>query len=366
MYILIGLIIFLAVTAGIILNRTNFGQLPKGDRLARIEKSPNYKDGKFQNISYTPQFPENKSMITVMWEFFWAEKKDLKPNAPLPVVKTDLKNLPIDQNVLVWLGHSSYFIQQDGKRFLVDPTLVSAAPFSFVNTPFLGTDLYGPEDIPAVDYLIITHDHWDHLDCATVSAIKDRVGRVITGLGVGQHLEYWGFSSDKIVELDWYQDWDLGQGFRVTSFPARHFSGRGIFFNKTLWSSFMLSTPKKTIYIGGDSGYDAFYKTIAEKFPTIDLAIMEDGQYNQDWKYIHILPEELPKAVQTLQPKRLLAVHNSKYALARHPWYEPLERISFYAKKQGLPLETPKIGEVMQLDHPEQKFSLWWKPLMKK
>lgn len=259
---------------------------------------------------------------------------------------------------MIWLGHSAYFLRLDGKTFLIDPTLVSASPLAWTNQPFAGSDIYTPNDIPAIDYLIITHDHWDHLDYETMTALKPKIGKVITSLGVGEHFEYWGFSPQQIIELDWQEKF-AENNVTITALPARHFSGRGIVRNKTLWSSFMLES-SKTIYIGGDSGYDDFYQEIGRSFPEIDLAILENGQYNRDWQNIHIHTHELPKAIKALGANRVLSVHHAKYALSNHTWREPLDILYQYAQTQNFHLLTPKIGEVVYLNDTNQRFEPWW------
>ena len=359
MYSVLAIIGVVLVAGVVILNQPKFGKNPSGERLERIEKSPHYKDGSFQNLSPTPQFTSDKSMLVAIAEFMFRKVEGLKPAKAIPTVKTDLKNLAPDQNILVWFGHSGYFMQLDGKKYLIDPTLLTASPFAFFNKPFSGTDSYQPQDIPPVDYLIITHDHYDHLDYQTIIQLKDKVGTIITGLGVGSHLEHWGFAKDKIIELDWQESITLSDA-TLTCLPSRHFSGRGIVSNKTLWASFMLESPSQTIYIGGDSGYDPFYKEIGKKFQNIDLAILENGQYNQDWALIHILPEEIPQVIKDIKPKRVLAGHNSKYALANHPWDEPLNKIYENAQKENFHLITPKIGEVVDLSNEHQSFEKWW------
>lgn len=234
---------------------------------------------------------------------------------------------------------------------MVDPVFCMASPVSFVNKPFKGTDIYKPEDMPDIDYLVISHDHWDHLDYNTVRQLKSRVGKVILPLGVGEHFEYWGYDKENIMELDWQEDVVPETGFIFHCLPARHFSGRGLTSNRTLWASFLVETPSLNVYIGGDSGYDTHFKEIGEKFHDIDLAILENGQYNEDWRYIHTLPVYMAREARELGAKQVMTVHHSKYALARHPWDEPLKNESRMAKDDSLNMIIPKIGEVVRL-HP--------------
>ncbi|MFT3901598.1 MAG: MBL fold metallo-hydrolase [Niabella sp.] len=354
------LVVLLIIGVAVFLQQPSFGKLPEGERLERIKKSPNYKDGKFQNLSPTKMMASDKSMLRTFWEFLFVKVKDLRPSKNLPAIKTDLKKFAPDEEILVWLGHSSLYMQIEGKRFLVDPVLVSASPVSFVNKAFKGTAIYQPDDIPDIDYLIITHDHWDHLDYNVMRNLKNRTGKVICPLGVGAHLEYWGFNPATITELDWNEDSQLDNNIKITALPARHFSGRGLVSNHTLWAGYMLQSSLGNIYLSGDSGYDTHFAEIKRKFGTIDFAMMENGQYNEDWRYIHMLPEDLVKAVKELQPKRLMTVHNSKYALGRHPWYEPLQKIAVASEGNAFNLITPKIGEPVRLRDSLQTFSKWW------
>lgn len=252
--------------------------------------------------------------------------------------------------MLVWFGHSSYLIQMGGKRVLVDPVFCMASPVSFVNKPFKGTDIYQPEDMPDIDYLIISHDHWDHLDYNTVKKLKNRIGTVICPLGVGEHFEYWGFDKERIVELDWNEDANLTDGFKIYCLPARHFSGRGLSANQSLWASFLLEAPAQKIYIGGDGGYDTHYEEIGNRFANIDLAILENGQYNEEWSLIHLMPQYMAQTARDLKAKKILTVHHSKYALAKHRWDEPLKNAEDMKNKDSLNVLIPEIGEVVPLE----------------
>lgn len=359
--IITSIIVLVSLGIVIFLNQPSFGKLPEGERLARIEKSPNYRNGKFQNRLPTTQIASDKPKIQSLYEFLFRKVKDLVPGKALPSVKTDLKSLNPEEDVLVWMGHSSLYLQNDGKRILVDPVLVSASPVSFFNKAFKGTDVYKPDDIPDIDYLIITHDHWDHLDYNTMLNLKNRIAKVICPLGVGAHLEYWGFDPAKITELDWNDSIQLDQNIKITALPARHFSGRGLTGDKTLWASFMLQSSFGNIYLSGDTGYDTHFQEIKKQFGTIDLALMENGQYNEDWKDIHILPQQLVQAVKELTPKKLITIHNSKYALGKHAWYEPMENISKASEENNFNLLTPMIGEIVKLNDTPQEFSKWWK-----
>ena len=362
---MITLLIIAALFAGavfIFMQQPQFGKAPSGERLERIQKSPYYKNGAFDNVSFTPQLAEDASMTKVMFRFLFGKNGHAKPQQNFQFTKTDLKNLDPNQNIYVWMGHSSYFIQIDGKKILVDPVFSgNASPVSFTTKAFDGADLYSAEDIPELDYLIISHDHWDHLDYETVKKLHPKVKQVITGLGTGEHLEYWNYDPKKIIELDWGENFDLGNGFKVYAETARHFSGRTFKRNQAIWASFVFETPKRKIYIGGDSGFDDHFEKIGDKYGGFDLAILENGQYNKDWRYIHMMPEEFLIAAKNLRTKRVIAVHNSKFELALHSWKEPLEKITTLNEKENQRLITPKIGEMVHWEDDAKVYEKWWK-----
>jgi L-ascorbate metabolism protein UlaG (beta-lactamase superfamily) len=361
-YILISLAVLVILLYFIITGQEVFGSEAKGERLLKMQRSKYYKNKQFQNLSYTPALAEGYSMPKVMFNFLF-DKKDphLKPLSDIPSVHTNLKNLPKDQDVFVWLGHSSYYIQTDGVSFLVDPVLSSyGSPFRFFNKAFSGADIFKPEDIPNIDYLVITHDHYDHLDYPTVKAIRNRVGKVVLPLGVGAHLERWGYKSEQLIEEEWGVEVGLSNDIKIIFTPARHFSGRKMKRNVTLWTSYVLNTPTRKLFLGGDSGYDTHFKMIGEKYGPFDYAIIENGQYNEAWRYIHALPEDVIQASIDVRAKNIIPVHSSKFALALHAWNEPLQKVTSLAESNNLSVLTPMIGESLDLNKPDFQFRKWW------
>ena len=352
----IFILLLIGISIYLFLKRPGFGRIPHGKSLAKVEESPNYRNGSFQNLNPTPQLTKEATFSKMLCDFFSSENK--KPGNKIPSKKTNLFQLSPDENVLIWFGHSSYFMQIDGKKMLVDPVLsVNASPFFFMIRAFKGTNVYSLEDIPEIDYLVITHDHWDHLDYKTIKGLNSKINKIITGLGTGEHCKRWGFDEKLIVEKDWYQSEELDYGFKVTITPARHSSGRGLKSKQSLWASFVLQTPNFKIFIGGDGGYDSHFKDIGKRFGPFDLAILENGQYNTSWKYIHMMPEQVLKATKDLEAKRLLPVHNSKFALANHSWDEPLKKITELNRDNSVSIITPMIGEKMNLKDENQNFS---------
>lgn len=362
-WILLSTAIILTAIVIVFMKQPQFGKKPSGNRLERIKKSPHYRDGQFQNLNPTPQLAEDTSMPKVLFKFFFSKKENITPKKKFIFTKSDLKNLDPEENIYVWMGHSSYFMQIEGKKILVDPVFSgNASPLSFTTKAYSGADIYSVEDIPELDYLVITHDHWDHLDYKTVKALRPKVNKLITGLGTAEHLEYWGYHSSNTIELDWFESSDLENGFRINAEPARHFSGRGFKRNQAIWASFVLETPNYKIYLGGDSGYDDHFKKIGNKYGKIDLAILELGQYNHDWKYIHMLPGEQLQAMLDLNAEILIPVHNSKFSLAMHAWHEPLEKIH-ELNQDNRKIITPKIGTKVYWQE-ESEFSEWWKEFL--
>jgi L-ascorbate metabolism protein UlaG (beta-lactamase superfamily) len=356
----------LAIATYIFLQTAPFGHSPSNKRLERIEKSANYRDGAFQNTSPTPMMSDDASYMDMLKQQFMSDSTR-EPLKPIPSVKRDLTILPSDKPTITWFGHSSYLIQLNGKNILVDPVFSnSTSPVQGIgNKKYLGTEVYNPEDFPAIDFVIITHDHYDHLDYQTTLDMQDKVGNYYMPLGVGSHLESWAIDTSKIYELDWWDEINIAPDIKLVCLPARHFSGRSITDRgKTLWASFMLITPTHKMYIGGDSGYDVHFKQINEKYGAVDIAFLESGQYNTYWPLIHMMPEETVQACMDLHAKVLMPVHWSKYTLAFHAWNEPINRLTLEAHKKKITVTTPMIGEQIILDSilPNKR---WWESSVK-
>ena len=346
--IILAVVAVVAITAILVLRHPAFGRRMSAERKARIEASPNYRDGMFQNEEPTPQF--SRSMPAMLWDFITNPPKDRTPKEPLPDVKTDLKNLPTDRDWLVWFGHSSYLFCLNGKRYLVDPLLKMEFPASVMMKPFAGTDIYTPDDMPDIDVLIITHEHWDHLDYATLRDLRSKVHRVVCPLGVGEYLEYWKYEPSIITEMDWGDKSPItnDQLPMITCLPTRHFSNRLLGGrNQTLWAAFMVEDDGRKVYVGGDGGYDGRFKRVREQFGQVDLALLENGQYNNDWPLIHSTPEGLEQAILDLQDKAVFTVHHDKFALAKHPWSEPDSVARSIAERNTVNLLDQPIGTII-------------------
>jgi L-ascorbate metabolism protein UlaG (beta-lactamase superfamily) len=361
--ILIAFAVLLGIVAvGVLLyiQQPQFGRAPSAARLARIQASPHYVNGKFECLEPVTNIVEN-SQSGAMWEFLFGSKVGLVPDEPVPSHKVDLKSLDPQEDVVVWMGHSSFYMQLSGHRILVDPVFSSyASPVSFVNKAFAGSNVYTADDIPDIDVLVMSHDHWDHLDYATIMGLKSHIRTIVCPLGVGEYFEQWGFTTDQIHEEDWNTEVKLDDDFSIYVLPAQHFSGRMLKQNQTEWAGFAFITPERRVFYSGDGGYGHHFKDIGAQLGPFDLAIMEDGQYNKDWPRIHMMPEETAQASEDVQARTVLPVHNGKFALSRHGWTEPYERITAASIGKSYRLLTPEIGELMHLDNPQQEFSPWW------
>jgi L-ascorbate metabolism protein UlaG (beta-lactamase superfamily) len=351
----------LALGACAVFNQPRFGKLPQGNRLDRIQGSPNYRNGGFQNLIPTPKFSKDVGLVSVIWSGFFDKNDRLIPDTPLPAVKTDLKALNPREDTVVWLGHSSWFIQLGGKRILIDPVFNNyAAPFSFMNRAFDGTSIYRVEDMPEIDCLLISHDHWDHLDYSTVMALRSKVKQVICPLGVGAYFEYWDYPVDTIHEGDWWEEIAREKNLSVHVLPARHYSGRLFKENKTLWASFAIEASGRRIFYSGDSGYGPHFSKIGATFHGFDLVFLDCGQYDPRWAYIHMTPEEAAQAAQDLGAMALTPAHVGRFTIANHPWDEPFNRLKEASQDKSYQLLTPRIGEPMILDDNPTQFSSWW------
>ncbi|MBR6017066.1 MAG: MBL fold metallo-hydrolase [Paludibacteraceae bacterium] len=347
--IILSILALLVVVVVAVLQHPAFGRRVSAERKARIEASPNYRDGMFQNQQPTPQFTGDHNTLKAMWTMLMRRDSNRVPIEPIPAVKTDLKSMPKDRDWLVWFGHSSYLFCLNGKRYLVDPLLKMEFPASLMLKPFKGTDIYTPDDMPEIDVLIITHEHWDHLDYATLRDLRPKVKQVVCPLGVGEYLEYWKYDPSIIHEMDWMEELKIkNYELRITCLPSRHFSNRLLRGrNQTLWAAFMVEAVDRKVYIGGDGGYDDRFRQAREQFGKIDLAIMENGQYNPNWAYIHMLPQDLEQAILDMQPEQVFTVHHDKFSLSTHAWSEPDSVARSIAERNAIHLLDQPIGTVI-------------------
>ncbi|MDF2683242.1 MAG: hypothetical protein K0R47_4432 [Brevibacillus sp.] len=263
-----------------------------------------------------------------------------------------------DATRVTWFGHSAFLLEIESKRLLFDPMLGNRIPW--VGTKRFSKNLpLQPEDFPEIDAIILSHDHYDHLDYSSIRKLKDKTHRFIVPLGVGRHLIKWGVAPDQISEHQWYEELVI-DGLTLACMPARHFSGRGMFNrNSTLWCSWVIVGRETRVYFSGDSGYGPHFKEIGEKYGPFDLTMMECGQYDERF-LIHMMPEETVQAHLDLRGKLLIPIHWGAFTLTFHLWTDPIERVTKAASEQNVIIATPKIGETVVIASKEIPMSAWW------
>lgn len=340
-----------------------FGALASGERLERLKSSPNFVGGVFQNPIDTPMMTMELSEMPGMLIGF-LQSGQLGPSQAIPATKTDLKALNVADDLVIWLGHSSFYVQMGGQRILIDPVFSdSASPVPGTNRAFAGSSLYAAEDMPAIDLLLITHDHYDHLDYPSILALKPKVKTVITGLGVGAHFERWGYEPQLLHELDWHDAFEASTTLQIRATPGRHFSGRGLTRNKSLWVGFVLRTPERRIYFSGDSGYGPHFAEIGQKYGPFDWATVDSGQYDPRWANMHMTPEQAAQAAEDVGTRAFTPGHIGRFTLAAHTWDDPFRRGLAASEGRGYALWTPEIGQPIYLDGRAQTFAPWWESL---
>jgi L-ascorbate metabolism protein UlaG (beta-lactamase superfamily) len=327
----------------------------------RILNSNNFRDDKFHNLVTTQMKTFTPEMGKASLEYF-SGKQYREPEIPLPTVSVDAKAIGETDNLkITWLGHSTCLIEIDGKIILTDPVFSErASPFSFMGPKRFASELpIKLEELPNIDVVLISHDHYDHLDHQSILTLKEKTSRFYVPLGVGGHLQRWGVAAEKIIELDWWEERSIG-GLTLAATPTRHFSGRGLKRDRTLWASWVIMGEKSRVYFGGDSGYFDGFKQIGQKYGPFDITMLESGAYNEAWPEIHMMPEQTVQAHIDLQGKLLLPIHWGKFNLALHAWTEPIERLlKKAAEHQSLSVATPLIGEaVLPGAHLTQ--TRWW------
>ena len=344
-----------------------FGAEAKGERLEAIQQSPNYQHGEFQNPVETRMDLGFKGYMKLLSSRLFGENDDQRPDQKIPVQKIDTTRFAIVQDtatVITWLGHSAFLIEIDGKRLLLDPMLGRiASPLSFIGPKRFAELPVTVEALPHIDAVLISHDHYDHLDYGSIKELNDKTGHFYVALGVGAHLERWGVPASKITELDWWQEVSY-QGLTFASTPSRHFSGRGLSDRmQTLWTSWVILGREDRIFFSGDTGYFNGFEEIGKKYGPFDITLMECGQYNGElWPNIHMLPEQTVQAHLDLKGKLLMPIHWGAFTLAMHSWTDPIERAIEKARELNVAVTTPRIGEPVVLNHvvPREE---WWREI---
>ncbi|MCU4177341.1 MBL fold metallo-hydrolase [Marinilabiliaceae bacterium N1Y90] len=338
-----------------------FGASKKEILMAGVAASPNHKDGVFQNAMPTE----------VMTGFEWSSlpqyftNGNKVPQTILPMKPINLKAEPTLADSITrvtWLGHSAALIEIDGKKLLLDPMLGEVpSPHPLLGSKrFDNTVPVNLDELDTIDAVIISHDHYDHLDYGSIMKLKDKTTHFYVPLGVKAHLLSWNIAPEKVTELDWWETVNVDK-IKLTTAPARHFSGRGLNDrNSTLWCSWIIEGTSSKVYFSGDSGYGNHFKEIGEKYGPFDLALVECGQYNEQWSKIHMMPEETVTAGADLNAKLVLPIHWGAYKLALHDWDDPIKRAYKAAQIQCVNLTTPQIGEPIILKSEIWPKETWW------
>ena len=345
----------------------SFGGDVSKELQTKYSSSKNYNEGAFKNVKDVPEDLSFWETLRLARKFFFTKVPNGSPESDMAVQPIDSVNIADHQGKtrLMWFGHSAFLLQMEGKNILLDPMFGDVpAPLSVLGPKRFSKELpIEIEKLPTIDAVIISHDHYDHLDYGSILQLKDKVGHFYTPLAVGVHLKAWGVEAEKITELDWWES-ELFQGLEFICTPAQHFSGRK-FDNRqsTLWSSWVIRSNTERIFFSGDSGYGPHFKEIGAKYGPFDFAMMECGQYNESWPDIHMFPEETAQAGVDVGAKFLMPIHWGGFKLALHSWKDPVERVTTKANELGLPIITPAIGDAFVLGELTEMENDWWKAL---
>lgn len=336
------------------------GRADMEDRQDYARRAENYHDGKFYNdgdfeiVRETDRTDEN--ILSV---------KDATPEGELPVQTPAFEKAPgVDEVRVTWFGHSSLILQMHGKNILIDPVFSErSSPVSFVGSKRFSQAPVNTDQLPDIDVLVISHDHYDHLDHNVIRRIDDRVKQYVVPLGVEKHLERWGVAEDKIRNMAWWEEITV-DGLTIGCTPARHYSGRGLDDRfATLWASWVFQDEYHKVFESGDSGYGSQYGKIHDKYGDFDLVLTDCAQYDVNWPEVHMFPEEAVQAVQTLGAETAMPIHWGAFSLANHAWDDSAERFVAAGEAAGIQIVTPKIGETVDLNHAGEFRERWWKDI---
>jgi len=361
---IVGFIALIVIIAALFISFSpQFGGTHSDEDRLRYAASENFNSEKFVNLIPTSMDMSVRKMPGIMKEFMFPPA-DRSPDLPMEINRVDSIDVVTqgDRTSLLWFGHSAFLLNLDGKRMLIDPMFGDVpAPL-----PFLGTKRYSDglpieiQKLPEIDFILISHDHYDHLDYGSIVKLKDKTAHFYVPMGLGAHLRAWGISDEKITEMKWWDE-TSASGLNLAFAPARHFSGRGVTDrNQTLWGSWIVKGSVDKIYFSGDGGYGPHFKEIGEKYGPFDFAMMECGQYNENWAQIHMMPEEAAQAALDVGAGKFMPIHWGAFTLALHSWTDPVERVTKKANELNANVVTPEIGEWIYLDGDNQYSDPWW------
>lgn len=359
LYLFSCLFILLVCTVLFINLAPVFGGNPTKEQKETYKQFDNYVDGKFVNelaVEWAVAPSDKRSTARV-------SDSERNPSVAVPVSHIDWSKINSEQDSLTWFGHSAFLLSIDNKKLLLDPMLgPDSSPVPFIKIKRYSKDLlYLIDEMPFIDAVFISHDHYDHLDYQSIVKLKNKVAHFFVPLGVSAHLIRWGVPEEKITELNWWQQTEY-QGLTVALTPSIHFSGRRIFNrNTTLWGGWVIIGENTRLYASGDGGYGDHFKEIGKKYGPFDITLMEGGQYDRRWADIHMIPEQSVQAHIDVKGKYMMLMHWGAFTLAKHGWTEPVERALAEAKKKEVNIITPKIGETVLLDAElEMTNYSWW------
>ncbi|MFY0606081.1 MAG: MBL fold metallo-hydrolase [Cyclobacteriaceae bacterium] len=322
----------------------------------RYCKSSQWVNGKFENLEETSMMIGVRDGLAILYRQIF-DKKGRAPISPIPIIPFDKEAFlkPSTESKFIWYGHSVVLLRINDSTILIDPMLgPDAAPIApFASKRFSEHTLDIIDDLPDIDLLIMTHDHYDHLDLASIEKLQHKVSKYFVGLGVGRHLEKWGVSSDSITEFDWWDEHSF-EDIQITYTPTRHFSGRGVTDRaKSMWGGWVFKTSTENIWFSGDGGYGEHFQEIGQKLGPFDFAFMECGQYNELWHQIHMYPEEAVQAALDGKAKKIMPVHWAGFSLALHTWKEPVERFVKACQEKSIDFALPQLGELLPISGKE-------------
>ena len=363
LFVLLGITLVIIVGVLFVNFAPQFGATFDAQHKIQMQSSSQYNQDHFVNTQSTQTGSSNPDGLWGTLIDYIKGTPNQKPTDNIEVKQLSSGQLEeLNSPALTWFGHSSFLLSINNQNIFFDPVFSSVpAPH-----PWLGSKRYNaqhpiePEDLPTIDAVVISHDHYDHLDYDSVLRMDAKVKKYLVPLGVGQHLIEWGVDQNKITEFDWWQDTQLAN-VQLTFTPARHFSGRRITNqNQTLWGGWYVKAADFSMFYSGDTGYGSHFTDIANKLGAPDLALLECGQYNEAWADIHMMPEETVLAAQDLQAKVMMPVHWGAFTLSLHSWTDPIERAITAAEKNDQQIVAPEIGEVMVLNETSTTLNKWW------
>lgn len=341
---------FLGMSVVLVLQLPTFGSEIGGERLERMRRSPAYVDGKFEN---SPPYKSSLALWQNIQDYSGGQVREPPFTIPvLPLPPGALQAPPVAGMRAIWFGHSTTLIEIDGLRIMTDPVLSQrASPFQF-----LGPERMHPPPVPlarleGIDAVVISHDHYDHLDMDTVRQLARGGTHFFVGLGIGAYLQRWGVPLVQIHEMDWWEKAEF-RGVEIHNTPARHYSGRKSMDDSTLWSSWMIKSAGYSVYYSGDTGYGPHFGEIRKRLGAPDLVLMKVGAYGQSWLDIHMDPESAVQAQRDLGSTVMLPVHWATFNMSYHAWAEPIERALAAAQGTDVQVVTPRVGEPYEFGQP--------------